>query len=173
MFTKRGYDNVKIFDIAAKTKMSQGLLYRYFTDKEALLEAMVKNGVEEILSLIDAYLNSKENATLRLHDFIERMLASIYQNPQRQQIILLGSRFPGRISDLANGLFNKMKVVTRRMIIDAQAEGEIIQDDPDLLTILLLSTLLGVASGIVNFKIDSKRYKISSDQISRIIKIDK
>lgn len=42
LFSERGIDGVRISDIAEKAGVAQGLLYRYFPGKEALLSAIVE-----------------------------------------------------------------------------------------------------------------------------------
>lgn len=170
LFIQFGYDNVRITDIAEKIGISQGLLYRYFSDKEGLFAAIVEKGVAEVRLVINSPDRTEESATTWLIMFIEKMLGSIYQNPQRLQVLLIGARFPGRILELVNSSFEELRVYTIKLIVEAQEEGIIVDEDPFLLAGLLLSTLQGIAFGIVHFASYQGKLMPTAKQVFRIIR---
>jgi AcrR family transcriptional regulator len=151
LFIECGYDSVRIADIAEKAGISQGLLYGYFQDKEDLLLAIVLNGIDEIGSALPFQAPAEGKAEAQLVSFIDMLLAAIYKNPRRLQMPFLGSRFPGQISEAVNELFEKMKQHTHALIALAQEEGKLAEDEPDVLSFLLLSTLQGIAFGLAKF----------------------
>lgn len=51
LFATRGYFNTSISDIAKEVKMSKGLLYSYFENKEQLLNAAVDSALKEATEL--------------------------------------------------------------------------------------------------------------------------
>ena len=51
LFATRGYFNTSISDIAKKVKMSKGLLYSYFENKEQLLNAAIDFALKEATEL--------------------------------------------------------------------------------------------------------------------------
>lgn len=61
LFSKRGYQNTAISDIAKKAKLSKGLLYNYFESKEDLLNEVVLFAFKETTEVDDAMydLNTK------------------------------------------------------------------------------------------------------------------
>lgn len=53
LFAERGYDGVSMRDIVAETALrNQASLYHHFRNKRALYEAVLKRGLEQILSLM-------------------------------------------------------------------------------------------------------------------------
>ncbi len=53
LFAKYGYNHTSISKIAARAKISKGLMYNYFPGKEKLLEAIMDNGMDKMLGLFD------------------------------------------------------------------------------------------------------------------------
>jgi len=49
LFAELGYENTSISLIARESNVSKGLLYNYFESKEALLNEVVRQGIEEML----------------------------------------------------------------------------------------------------------------------------
>ena len=151
LFLDRGFDLVRISDIAEAAGISQGLTYRYFSDKQELMLSLVEEGIQEVSLVLRLQEKATGSAKARLHKFVELMLNSIYANPERQQIVLQGIRFPGKIKDRVEALMNEMEATVLALIAAAQAEGSIAGDDPRTLSFLLLSALLGIGSGVATF----------------------
>lgn len=53
LFAKNGYHQASIEMIAKKAGISKGLMYNYFESKEALVRAILKKGVEEMMDIFD------------------------------------------------------------------------------------------------------------------------
>lgn len=58
-FNEIGYINTKMKDIAVKSNVSVGNIYRYFKDKENLFECIVQPVVNKINSLFDSFDREK------------------------------------------------------------------------------------------------------------------
>ncbi len=52
LFSNQGYNQTSIDQIAKAAKISKGLIYNYYTSKAELLEAIVKNGFNQIENLM-------------------------------------------------------------------------------------------------------------------------
>jgi len=50
LFSKNGYSNTSMNEIAKYAKISKGLIYNYFTSKEELLSRVIKHGMESLYS---------------------------------------------------------------------------------------------------------------------------
>ena len=53
LFAAEGYSNCSISMLAQKAGISKGLMYNYFKSKEELLTAIIENGLDEIMHLLD------------------------------------------------------------------------------------------------------------------------
>ncbi len=53
LFANRGYHGTSISDIARKAKISKGLLYNYFSGKEALVVEIMREGFQDLLRVFD------------------------------------------------------------------------------------------------------------------------
>lgn len=53
VFAEYGYANSTISQIARHASISKGLLYNYFESKEALIDAIINRGFDEMLALYD------------------------------------------------------------------------------------------------------------------------
>ncbi len=53
LFAAEGYSNCSISMLAEKAGISKGLMYNYFESKEELLTAIIENGLDEIMHLLD------------------------------------------------------------------------------------------------------------------------
>jgi AcrR family transcriptional regulator len=81
LFALEGYTNCSIAQLARHTGISKGLMYNYFKSKEALLEALIEEGISEILDYFDpnhdGILTSEE-----LAGFIRKIFSAIRMNLQ-------------------------------------------------------------------------------------------
>ena len=53
LYASKGYSNCSISQLASHTGISKGLMYNYFDSKEALLLAIIEEGIQDIMSMID------------------------------------------------------------------------------------------------------------------------
>jgi len=53
LFASEGYSHCSISQLASHAGISKGLMYNYFESKEALLVAIIDNGMQDIMTMID------------------------------------------------------------------------------------------------------------------------
>lgn len=53
LYASEGYSNCSISQLAAHAGISKGLMYNYFDSKEALLMAIIEEGIQDIMAMID------------------------------------------------------------------------------------------------------------------------
>jgi AcrR family transcriptional regulator len=53
LFARKGFNNCSISQLASHAGISKGLLYNYFKSKEALLSAIIEEGIANIMNMID------------------------------------------------------------------------------------------------------------------------
>jgi len=81
LFASEGYTHCSMSKLAAHAGISKGLIYNYFDSKEALLVAIIEEGIQDIMAMIDPNLDG----TLEAHEvegFIRSTFKGIRDNMQ-------------------------------------------------------------------------------------------
>jgi AcrR family transcriptional regulator len=85
LFADNGYHNTSISQIAKKAKISKGLIYNYFDNKEHLLIEIVKNFIQRTNQYFD---NNKKNITEKeFLTYTEKIFNEIKQNPKEWKLL--------------------------------------------------------------------------------------
>jgi AcrR family transcriptional regulator len=146
VFAKKGVANTKIIDLAEAAGVSQGLLYRYFTDKDDVFVALLERAVNGLNDIAQTCLERAGTPLEKLHWLTEQVLQGMSQGPVYMQLISQAMALSGR----AQATIWKMETVVkilRDLISEGQAVGQIAKRDPDQLVILYLGCLYGLAAG--------------------------
>ncbi len=81
LFASEGYSHCSISQLASHAGISKGLMYNYFESKEALLIALIEEGMHDIMTMIDpnqdGILDPEE-----VEGFIRKIFSSIRENLQ-------------------------------------------------------------------------------------------
>lgn len=127
VFTEKGLSRAKVTDIAAAANLSNGLLYHYFTSKEAVFEAIV----EEMIAQSEALLATPhERAVDRLIVGVARkrnQLAMQTVDASRvvMQAVLHGEAMSEHLRALLAEHLHRITRATAEMITQAQRDGDI------------------------------------------------
>lgn len=70
LFAEQGYDSTPTSQIAKEAGVSEGLIFKHFTNKEGLLAAIVSNGTEKIRQFVQTILN-KDNPLEVIYNVID------------------------------------------------------------------------------------------------------
>ena len=150
VFSSKG-SHATMADVAKEAGVSQGLAYRYFPSKEAILSELVheitgsEGEKEERIKLLQG------TAGERLGLLLTYMLGSLRQKPEFSQFlnqILRDENVPVELREAVakNGAIIKRSI--RKLIVEAQTSGDVAADDPDQLLFALLATIDGLVSRI-------------------------
>jgi AcrR family transcriptional regulator len=80
LFVKNGFDATAIADIAEAADLGFGTFYRYFADKEAVLEAVLDEGKQAIDEVIAAANLDERAAAIALRDFSTKWVTTLQRN---------------------------------------------------------------------------------------------
>jgi AcrR family transcriptional regulator len=171
VFARKGM-GATMADIAAAARVSQGLAYRYFANKEAIINALVEEGIHssaEFSSILDIPGTPGE----RLAIIISRLLQARREQPEFFMMFyqMLSDE---AVSDSLREQISKrglaMTGVFRQLIIEGQATGEIAAGDPDQLVTALTVYLDGLSRlAVFNPEQFSKHFP-DAEIILRILK---
>ncbi|MCB2112580.1 MAG: TetR/AcrR family transcriptional regulator [Parvularculaceae bacterium] len=85
LFAEKGFAGASLADLAYACDMSKSLFYHYYPSKEAILYAVMRGHMDDLLTAIDL---SSENRPEALHDFARRLLR-LYAGAAAKQKVLL------------------------------------------------------------------------------------
>ena len=101
LFAEQGYANCSIAQLANHSGISKGLMYNYFESKEALLVAIIEEGMSEILDYFDPDHDGVLTAE-ELTGFVGKVFSSIREN-QRFWILYMNIVLQPRVKEFLEG----------------------------------------------------------------------
>ncbi|GCE15285.1 TetR/AcrR family transcriptional regulator [Tengunoibacter tsumagoiensis] len=150
IFARKGLD-ATIDEVATEASISHGLAYRYFSSKEALIQAVVKRVTMTDPLGLQSVLEMPGTPGERLTLLVSRLLASRRDHPAFFQLINhLMDQMQNRafVAEKQHEAFLKQSQdlfsVIRQLIVEGQATGEILAGNPDQLTTTLTACLEGL-----------------------------
>ena len=122
LFARDGAD-VSVDDITREAGVGMGTLYRHFPTKEALLDAVLEDGFDELVQRAEEAAEA-EDAWAGFTGFLEQALAQHAANRGLKDV--LATHDPGR--ERAQAMRERIRPLLERMIERAQAEGALRPD---------------------------------------------
>jgi AcrR family transcriptional regulator len=115
LFAERGYDGVSMRDIVAETALrNQASLYHHFRNKRALYEAVLKRGLEQILSLMpEQYSQTRAEIDANVDHLVDYLSEHPHLALLIQRATLDGSR---PLRKLLNGLLQPLNTTGWRSL---------------------------------------------------------
>ena len=133
-------------DVAASAGVSQGLPYRYFADKDALIRALVTEAVRQA-DAEGSPLAAPGSGAGRLHGLVAGLVAARQAQPELfllLQHVVSDPATPPDLLELIQARGRAVAGVLRQLITEAQAAGEAAPDDPDQLVTAVMACLDGL-----------------------------
>jgi AcrR family transcriptional regulator len=146
VFARKGM-GATMADIAAAARVSQGLAYRYFDNKEAIINMLVEESIQSSAEF-SRVLDMPGTPGERLALIISRLLQARREQPEFFMVFyqMLSDE---TVSDSLREQISKrglaMTAVFRQLIIEGQATGEIAPGDQDQLVTALTVYLDGLS----------------------------
>lgn len=135
-----------IADVAAAAGISQGLAYRYFASKEELFRTLLEEALLSEQAALPERLSGSPGE--RLSRLVSALVDGRRRNPELYLLLgqVLGDdRTPDDLIELVESRRNRFLSRLRRLIVEAQAAGELAMDEPDQLVSVLTACLDGLA----------------------------
>lgn len=147
VFASKGLASTKISDLAEAAGISQGLLYRYFDDKEDVFAELIQRATKGVVQQAQAALEYPGTPWEKLHWLTEQFLQGMYQKPMYYHLFSQAFGVSGRIHEIIDEIEGLLKAL-RQMIVEGQATEQVVKGDPDQLVLLYLSCIYGLAAGM-------------------------
>ena len=139
-----GVDGLSLRQLARDLGVSHGAPARHFHDKQALLDALALHGFESM----NTQLAAAAGVVAPFRERLERT-ARAYVNFALQHPDLLNLMYTTKHHESASDLLRETgatgMVLTRNLLAEAQDAGEVIEGSPDLLAVVALAQVHGVA----------------------------
>ncbi|KAB8129915.1 TetR/AcrR family transcriptional regulator [Gracilibacillus oryzae] len=124
LFAVRGYDGTTVPMIANKAKVGAGTIYRYFENKESLVNALFVKCVEEFFDVIQTDFPKDADIRQQFHHIFRRMFVFAKDNGNALQFI--NSHDEGYyLDEKSNQTFQDFLGFIRQVIEDGKKQGVI------------------------------------------------
>jgi AcrR family transcriptional regulator len=140
-----GFNTVTMDSIAQGLRMSKKTLYKYFTSKEDLLDAVIEMVTQKLKVRIETVINSELNAIEKLFNVLKIVIETLSRlNPDYLQFMnAKGFRQWEKIENFRKQIVAKNYA---KIIEQGKSEG-LVEDKP---TIILITGTYGIVKSIVN-----------------------
>ncbi|HXY88306.1 MAG TPA: TetR/AcrR family transcriptional regulator [Candidatus Acidoferrales bacterium] len=138
---------VTMADVAMAANVSYGLAYHYFTSKEALFRALVKQTLQSSDAAFRRFGEVQGTPGGRLESLISQLIEARRERPELFQLfyqVLSDEATPPDLHELAVRHDQASQHLLRRLIVEGQAAGEIAAGDPDQLVTAIQTSLDGL-----------------------------
>ncbi len=134
--------------------ISQSAPYRHFADKRALLDAMVRQIIEQMRAMVETARNEASSPILALNLVVGQYYLFARRYPVRYRLLLEESRIESPVGQEARQAF----MTVAGIVEDAQRSGELRDGDPQQIVALIFGAVHGMADleqfGLVKISAD-------------------
>ena len=160
-------------DVATAAGVSQGLAYRYFANKDELINILVEESVQSGFNQTHFMGEMPESPWERLALLITRIVDARREHPEFFQLFF-HMMYDDTVTDSLRALIEQrgrsFEAGMRELIVASQATGEIAAGDPDQLIITMMAFLDGLTRLAVTEPERFKEHAPDADIILRIFK---
>ena len=161
VFAHKGLAATKMADIATEAGIGYGLLYHYFTNKDLIFQAAVERSVQGSQFLMTRIAELPLSPWERIYQLTAEILSGIQREPDAFLIVqqaITSDKVPREIRESAVRSSQQGMEVVKRMIIEGQVLGEVVEGDATELAGLYLSCIGGIAMSFVYFDFPQSNY---------------
>ena len=148
VFARNGLAATRISDIAAEARVSQGLVYHYVANKEALFAEIVESALQETARLAAASARQSGSAWQRLECLCERMLTGVREDPEYVLVIMqafTSAAAPEQARRAISEYGQQTFADIIGLIAQGQAEGSVAAGDPVDAAVAFTACIQGLA----------------------------
>jgi AcrR family transcriptional regulator len=151
VFARKGFTDTKMSDIAAEAKISYGLAYHYFANKEAIFNALLEKALQGSLDLMRYARMQPGTPWDRLRWLMTKILEGGQEEPEYEMVVLQALTNVTVPEEIHNMVMRESKAsheALKQLVLDGQAAGQVIPEDPDQLTTALEWCIQGMVFGL-------------------------
>ncbi|MFJ4007151.1 TetR/AcrR family transcriptional regulator [Streptomyces sp. NPDC090023] len=153
---EKGAAALSLRELARATGVSHAAPGRHFKDKQALLDALALAGYERLNQALTAATADDPDADLerRMTALARAYLGFAVDNPELLELMFARKHDPDSSDLLATAVDQSLGALTRAFV-HAQERGEIVQGDPERITLAAAASLHGLAALIAGCALDA------------------
>ncbi|MGW2701260.1 TetR/AcrR family transcriptional regulator [Streptomyces sp. NPDC001340] len=166
---EKGVGALSLRELARDIGVSHAAPGRHFKDKQALLDALALDGYERLNQALGAAAE-QPGLTLeqRMTALARAYLGFAVENPELLELMFARKHDPDSSAQLAAAVDESLGSFAR-MMADAQERGEIIQGDPERLTMVAAASLHGLAALIASCALEAEEALAGLDEHVRLL----
>lgn len=170
VFSRKGFYNAKVAEIAKKAGVADGTIYLYFKNKDEVLISIFEEEMENFIGRTRAEIAAASDSIEKLKIFIRTHLNFVKKNPQLAQVFQLELRQSNKfIKEYTGSKLKEYLDLIGTIISQGQREGTIRPDiHPGLAKRALFGALDEIATHWVLLKNSKYDLEQSAEQIAEI-----
>ncbi len=148
VFARKGFTDTKMTDIAAAAKVSYGLAYHYFANKEEIFIKLVESALKGAIELMQRAQQQQGTAWDRLHWLCTEILRGAQREPEAFMVVLqalTNETVPQEARAIALQESKVSQETLKQLIQEGQAAGQVVAGDPDQLVVAFSWCITGLA----------------------------
>ncbi len=161
VFSRRGFYNARVSEIAKVANVAEGTIYLYFKNKDDILISLFEEEMANIIRDMKEEVSGIDNTEGKIRKFIEKHLALIDENRELAEVLQIELRGGYKFMKEYKGTkFNDYLNIISTIIQQGQKKGDIRKDIiPGIAKRVLFGALDEISSYWVLSKV--KRYSLS------------
>ncbi|SDN59382.1 TetR/AcrR family transcriptional regulator [Bacillus sp. OK048] len=170
VFARRGVIGTKMSMIAKEAGISQGLSYRYYSSKDELFIALVKDAMEETAKAFATLGLMQGSPSKKIREFTKRMLdVNNRHSFMLIQQVQISDEVPDKAKDIVQQYPTTSFIEQMFPIFkEGQEKGEFSQGDPAELLLLYFSVISGLM--LLPYGLDGINLNHNVDNLMKILK---
>jgi len=146
LFVERGYAATRLDDVAAKAGVSKGTLYLYFTNKEDLFKAVIR---EHLLPLLSEAEQAMEHFEGHSRDLLRDLMLRWWNNMGETQLsgitklmLAESGNFPEVAKFYHDEFIQRGNAIIQRALERGMDRGELRRLDPEQVTMVVVAPMI-------------------------------
>lgn len=149
LFAARGFYGASVADIAERAQVGAGTIYRYFRDKEALVNSLYQLWKREMMSAILTDLPTDLPARQIFHQLWNRMAQFAQDNPEA--LIFLEAHHHAAYLDQTSRELTAWAKQQFQEFFESSRSDQITRDaPPEMLVAVVVGAFMGVQKAFIN-----------------------
>ena len=167
VFSKKGFYNSRISEIAKVANVADGTIYLYFKNKDDILISLFEEEMEKIIDNFNNELSEIENSEIKIRRFVEKHLSLIDENRELAEVLQIELRQSYKFMKEYEGTkFRDYLNIISEIITEGQNNGAFRQD---IIPGITKRILFGALDEISNYWVLSTRRKHSLATTAQMI----